>query len=158
MSENDCEICNAALSVAGIHPHDDLEAVTEKIQWAFGQTKEALIEWNKRVLEVGLIFERLAQRTADFDRITRAASEALAQALTEQQNQREEQPCNPPLSIETRCPVRDVCAACGRPIFTIRARGLGITLAREWTHGGWGWVDRSHVPIPSRHKYKVVRR
>lgn len=53
--------------------------------------------------------------------------------------------------------MRDVCAACGRPIFTIHARGMGITLARQWTHGGYGFIDRRHLPIPSKHEYKIVR-
>lgn len=54
--------------------------------------------------------------------------------------------------------MRDTCLACGRPIFTIRAQGMGITLAQQWTHGGMGFVDRSHAAIPKNHEYKVVRR
>lgn len=56
--------------------------------------------------------------------------------------------------------MRDVCVACGRPIFTVNAgmdRGI-VTLAQRWTHGGYGIVDRMHVPIPKRHEYKVVGR
>ena len=49
----------------------------------------------------------------------------------------------------------DKCLACGRPIFTVRMPG--ITLQQRWTHGGYGFVDRQHVPIPTRHECKVVR-
>jgi len=52
----------------------------------------------------------------------------------------------------------DVCVACGRPIFTVRLEGVGVTLAQRWTHGGFGIVDRLHVPIPKSHDYKVVGR
>ena len=45
----------------------------------------------------------------------------------------------------------DKCLACGRPIFTVRMPG--ITLQQRWTHGGYGFVDRQHVPIPTRHEY-----
>lgn len=44
----------------------------------------------------------------------------------------------------------DKCLACGRPIFTVRMPG--ITLQQRWTHGGYGFVDRQHVPIPTRHE------
>lgn len=54
--------------------------------------------------------------------------------------------------------MNDTCMACGRAIFTIHPRGMGITLAQQWTHGGYGYVDRRHVPIPTNHKFKVVRR
>jgi hypothetical protein len=54
--------------------------------------------------------------------------------------------------------MRDTCQACGRPIFTIRAQGMGITLAQQWTHGGYGFVDRRHAPIPGKHEYKIVNR
>ncbi len=55
--------------------------------------------------------------------------------------------------------MRDVCQACGRAIFTINAgmsRGI-VTLAQQWTHGGYGFVDRMHAPIPARHEYRVIR-
>ena len=54
--------------------------------------------------------------------------------------------------------MRDRCVACGRPIFTIPARGMGITLVQQWTHGGYGIIDRQHVPIPKNHDFKVVNR
>lgn len=53
--------------------------------------------------------------------------------------------------------MRDTCMACGRGIFTIHTRGMGITLAQQWTHGGYGFVDRQHVPIPANHDFKVIR-
>lgn len=57
--------------------------------------------------------------------------------------------------------MRDICMACGRPIFTVHLQGHGITLAQRWTHGGLGVRDRQHVPIPSKpdnlKKCKVIR-
>lgn len=53
--------------------------------------------------------------------------------------------------------MRDTCAACGRPVYTVRAQGFGITLAQQWTHGSRR-VDRQHAVIPSNHEYQVVRR
>jgi len=52
----------------------------------------------------------------------------------------------------------DICQACGRMIFTVHPVGMGITLALQWTHGGFGFVDRQHVPMPRNHEFKVVRR
>lgn len=52
--------------------------------------------------------------------------------------------------------MRDVCLACGRPIFTIRAQGIGITLMQQWTHGSRR-RDRNHVPIPTNHEFEVRR-
>jgi hypothetical protein len=52
---------------------------------------------------------------------------------------------------------RDVCQACGRVIFTTSLRSNVISLAMRWTHGGYGIVDRNHAPIPSQHRYRVVR-
>lgn len=53
--------------------------------------------------------------------------------------------------------MRDTCLACNRPIWTIHAQGMGITLAKQWTHGKRR-LDRQHVPIPQNHEYQVVRR
>lgn len=39
------------------------------------------------------------------------------------------------------------CAACGRPIMTIRASNRVITLERVWTHYSW-WANRTHAAIP----------
>lgn len=56
--------------------------------------------------------------------------------------------------------MRDVCLACGRPIFTTPLRnslgGPMITLAQQWTHGRRR-LDRQHAPIPTNHEYRVVR-
>lgn len=52
--------------------------------------------------------------------------------------------------------MNDVCLACNRPIFTIRAQGMGITLAKQWTHGSRR-RDRNHIAIPSNHDYKIRR-
>lgn len=55
--------------------------------------------------------------------------------------------------------MRDVCVACGRPIFTVNAgmsRGI-VTLAHRWTHGGMGFIDRQHAPIPANHDYRIER-
>ena len=51
--------------------------------------------------------------------------------------------------------MNDKCLACGRPIFTVWMPGF--PLPQRWTHGGYGFVDRQHAPIPTRHEYKVVR-
>lgn len=53
--------------------------------------------------------------------------------------------------------MRDTCAACGRLIFTTRLNGHGITLAQKWTHGGYGFIDRQHLPIPTNHNFEVIR-
>ena len=53
--------------------------------------------------------------------------------------------------------MRDVCAACGRGIYTTAYRGPVVTLAQQWTHGSRR-IDRQHAPIPTRHKYQVVPR
>jgi hypothetical protein len=50
--------------------------------------------------------------------------------------------------------------ACGRSIFTVNA-GMGrgiVTLAQRWTHGGYGFIDRQHSPIPKRHEYRIEGR
>jgi hypothetical protein len=54
--------------------------------------------------------------------------------------------------------MNDTCMACGRPIFTIPARNMGITLAQQWTHGGFGLIDRQHSPIPQNYEFKVTGR
>lgn len=54
--------------------------------------------------------------------------------------------------------MRDTCAACGRGIFTTRLEGRGITLAQRWTHGGYGFIDARHTPIPRNHKYEIIGR
>lgn len=53
--------------------------------------------------------------------------------------------------------MHDTCAACGRPIFTTAVRRPIVTLAQQWTHGGYGFIDRMHVPIPKNHKYQIIR-
>lgn len=50
--------------------------------------------------------------------------------------------------------MRDTCLACGRPIFTIRAQGIGITLLQQWTHGSRR-KDRQHMAIPTDHDFEV---
>lgn len=40
------------------------------------------------------------------------------------------------------------CAACGKPITTIRASYRGLTLDRVWVHYSW-WANRSHRAIPA---------
>lgn len=50
--------------------------------------------------------------------------------------------------------MRDTCLACGRQIFTIRAQGMGITLAKQWTHGSRR-KDRKHMAIPTNHEYTI---
>jgi hypothetical protein len=55
--------------------------------------------------------------------------------------------------------VRDVCLACGRPIFTVNAglsRGI-ITLAERWTHGSRR-RDRNHMAIPKNYDYEIEAR
>lgn len=51
--------------------------------------------------------------------------------------------------------MRDVCVACGRPIYTVHLHY--ITLAQRWTHGKRRW-DKNHAPIPANHDYRVVNR
>jgi hypothetical protein len=52
--------------------------------------------------------------------------------------------------------MRDVCLACGKPIYTIPMRGVGVTLAQQWTHGT-ARRDRKHLPIPTDSEYEVRR-
>lgn len=44
----------------------------------------------------------------------------------------------------------DRCAACGRPITTVRARRPRVTLDRVWVHYSW-WANSTHRAIPEEH-------
>lgn len=52
--------------------------------------------------------------------------------------------------------MRDVCLACGRPIFTVPLQRPIVTLAQQWTHGSRR-RDRKHLPIPTHHEFTVQR-
>lgn len=50
--------------------------------------------------------------------------------------------------------ITDTCLACGKRIYAVTPNNR-ITLEKIWTHGGTGWTDRRHHPIPSDPKLRA---